>query len=394
MIKRTLSIILALIMIISMASLTLFTVSAEEATVAAITADESTQDEATVDEPKLMLTPIEGEVNGTIIGCMGDINDDKKINIKDSSLIQKYLARFVYLNERFKALSDVDNNQKINIKDSTTLQKYIAKLDIDCVAQYTLYETGTHVHNFVETLVEASCTIDGYTLKSCICGEETKENVVTAKGHDYKYKLFTATCVDDGYTLYSCKNCNSSYKSNITGATGKHVFSKGECKYCQISEKEYSFDELKDFLIENGTYDSKTKSYSYELSTSFTDTEDAATVIYSKQDKGIAISYACVVDGYLDVVSLGFYKDSKDFIYYMFCEEAFECAGTYNMAKYSTDVKNLKDIEIYYYDDANEKDMVVHYTLHYIDFALGAYEHNQNKIGVDIKSLGFEKFEY
>lgn len=393
MMKRMLSTTLVLIMILSMASLTLYSVSAEEATVAAITADESTQDEATVDEPKLVLTHMEGEVDGTVIGRMGDINDDKKINIKDSTLIQKHLVKLISLNEKFKALCDVDNNQKLNIRDATTLQKYIAKFDIDCVAWYTLYETGTHKHNYVESVVEVRCETDGYTLKSCICGDEIKENVVTANGHDYNIKTISSTCVDKGYTLHSCKNCNYSYKDNFKDATGKHVFSKGECKYCQISEKEYSFDELKDFLIENGTYDSTTKSYIYELSTSFTDAEDAATVVYSKQDKGIAISYASVVDGYLDVISLGFYKDSKDFIYYMFCEEAFECAGTYNMAKYSTDVKDLENIEIHYFDD-NEKDMVVHYTLHYIDFALGAYEHNQNKTGVNIKSLGFEKFEY
>lgn len=393
MMKKTLSLILALIMILSAASIAMFTVSAEDVVVYE-TYNEASTDEATVDEPKLQLTPLESEADGLVIGLMGDVNDDKKINIKDSSEIQKYLAKYICLNEKFKALSDVDNNQKINIKDATTLQKHIAKFDIPCVIGYTLYETGTHVHNYVETLVEVKCETDGYTLKSCICGEETKENVVTAKGHDYKYKIFTATCVDDGYTLYSCKNCNSSYKNNITGATGKHVFSKGECKYCQISEKEYSFDKLKDFLVNNGTYNKDTQSYYYDLDTRFLDADDSATVVYSKQDKGIAISYACIVDGYLDVISLGFYKDSKDFIYYMFCEEAYECAGTYNMAKYSTNVKDLKNIEIYYYDEANKKEDVIHYTLHYIDFALGAYEHTQNKIGVDINSLGFEKFEY
>lgn len=59
---------------------------------------------------------------------LGDVNLDGKINIRDATKLQKFLARL----ENFEAIqnsaADYDSDGKINIKDATLIQKFIAGL--------------------------------------------------------------------------------------------------------------------------------------------------------------------------------------------------------------------------------------------------------------------------
>lgn len=114
----------------------------------------------------------------------------------------------------------------------------------------------SHVHSYTTTVVEVSCTKDGYTLNACECGDERKEDViqktghsfsgwetvksatVTTKGkaericgacgkvetkeldklskkheHSYEEKTVESTCKLEGYTVYTCK-CGDSYMDN------------------------------------------------------------------------------------------------------------------------------------------------------------------------------------
>ncbi len=67
----------------------------------------------------------------------GDVNLDTKVNIKDATLIQKYLAKLSALNDQQLELSDVDGKEGVSIKDATHLQKWLAGL-VD-----ELYKTQT-----------------------------------------------------------------------------------------------------------------------------------------------------------------------------------------------------------------------------------------------------------
>lgn len=59
----------------------------------------------------------------------GDVNMDGKINIKDVTLIQKYISRYVELDETQKELADVNGKGGVTISDVTTLQKYLSGLE-------------------------------------------------------------------------------------------------------------------------------------------------------------------------------------------------------------------------------------------------------------------------
>ena len=101
-------------------------------------------------------------------------------------------------------------------------------------------------HTFTSIIVAPTCTEDGYTIHSCICGENYKDNKTDALGHSwlgasctkpktcsvcneeiyspighsYSEKVIKATCTESGYTIYTCRTCGDSFISNHTNPTG------------------------------------------------------------------------------------------------------------------------------------------------------------------------------
>ena len=59
---------------------------------------------------------------------LGDVNRDGKVNIRDATLIQKYLAKMESLDDEQMIIADITLDKKVNIKDATYIQKKIAKL--------------------------------------------------------------------------------------------------------------------------------------------------------------------------------------------------------------------------------------------------------------------------
>lgn len=57
---------------------------------------------------------------------IGDVNKDGKLNIRDATVIQKYIAKMTDLDEEALSLADFDGNGKVNVKDATAIQKKIA----------------------------------------------------------------------------------------------------------------------------------------------------------------------------------------------------------------------------------------------------------------------------
>lgn len=62
------------------------------------------------------------------VGILGDVDLDGKVTINDATVIQRYLAEMVNLNNEQIKLGDVDNNGKIDINDATMIQRYLAEL--------------------------------------------------------------------------------------------------------------------------------------------------------------------------------------------------------------------------------------------------------------------------
>ena len=64
-------------------------------------------------------------------GVIGDINLDNSIDVKDSTLIQKFSAMLIELDKTELALADANGDGRVDIKDVTIIQKYCVNLTVD-----------------------------------------------------------------------------------------------------------------------------------------------------------------------------------------------------------------------------------------------------------------------
>ncbi len=83
----------------------------------------------------LEMAPVDTVTGEDVIGIIGDVDDDGVVNIKDATLIQKYIASLVEIEEYQCILANVIEDYdeadlpNVNIKDATAIQKHIAGLD-------------------------------------------------------------------------------------------------------------------------------------------------------------------------------------------------------------------------------------------------------------------------
>ncbi len=132
------------------------------------------------------------------------------------------------------------------------------KIILACITLIMLLSLTSckHSHEYVKEVVNPTCLEEGYTLNKCSCGDNYKDNYVSALGHnysewsivthptteangleerrcllcdkkeeniiptlshkhEYSEKVVAATCTTEGYTLYTC-DCGDNYKDKIT----------------------------------------------------------------------------------------------------------------------------------------------------------------------------------
>ena len=79
-----------------------------------------------------------------------------------------------------------------------------------------------HVHNYKETVVDATCTADGYTEYKCQCGDTYQDNVVPAGHKEVVLEAKAPTCTEYGLTEgKKCSACNEVFVEQIKiDATG------------------------------------------------------------------------------------------------------------------------------------------------------------------------------
>ncbi len=121
---------------------------------------------------------------------------------------------------------------------SYTIAKMTAQTRINkVVVTYATVDSGECAHTNTETIEakDPTCTEAGNTAgeKCTDCGEILSGNeVIEAKGHSNDEGVVTnPTCTTDGYTLYTCTVCGSTKKDNYVDATG-HNYVDGTCSVC------------------------------------------------------------------------------------------------------------------------------------------------------------------
>lgn len=128
-----------------------------------------------------------------------------------------------------------DPDELLTDKDTNLVARYVTLDEYEKLK--TEEEKANHTHTWVETKVEPTCEQDGYILKTCKCGESTKE-ILKALGHDYTDIKVEPTCTKDGYTLKKCKTCGAEKDKVIIKAGHNYVESKVVAPTC--TEKGYT----------------------------------------------------------------------------------------------------------------------------------------------------------
>jgi hypothetical protein len=77
-------------------------------------------------------------------------------------------------------------------------------------------------HKYKDVKVSATCDKDGKEYKECtVCGKKADEKVIKATGHDDKLVTIEPTCDKNGETYLQCKTCGRKTESAVLKATHK-----------------------------------------------------------------------------------------------------------------------------------------------------------------------------
>ena len=87
---------------------------------------------------------------------------------------------------------------------------------VDCEYSYKANIIEPKGHVFEKTVVNSTCTTDGYTEYRCACGYAYISDYISATGHEYVDTIVSPNCLTAGHTTHKCKNCEYSYISNQT----------------------------------------------------------------------------------------------------------------------------------------------------------------------------------
>ena len=104
-----------------------------------------------------------------------------------------------------------------------------------------------HIHAYTAAVTLPTCTAEGCTTHTCVCGDSYVDAVVPALGHDYRAVVTAPTCVEAGFTTCTCSRCGDMYICDGTAALG-HDYRDGRCIRCQAKDpgdpSEVFYDDL------------------------------------------------------------------------------------------------------------------------------------------------------
>ena len=120
--RRFLSIVLAVLMVMSLATVAVSAYTVPEGFDVAV---EPGNDET--------------NINGEVYGLLGDADVNDKVNVKDATAIQKFAASLIEFDEIQKVVSDANFDGNTNVKDATAIQKWVAGMEVDFPINHLIY---------------------------------------------------------------------------------------------------------------------------------------------------------------------------------------------------------------------------------------------------------------
>ena len=135
------------------------------------------------------------------------------------------------LNSATQAILNLKATREQNVRVVNTIQSEMQLLSNRVLALENRSGTGTpdpgdgsHTHSYtiVDTIVDATCKTQGYTVYKCSCGDTETRDYVTALGHNMQETVVEPTCTEEGYTKHVCTRdgCGYSYIDSYVEQTG------------------------------------------------------------------------------------------------------------------------------------------------------------------------------
>lgn len=108
---------------------------------------------------------------------LGDSNLDLKVNVRDATAIQKYLAKLLKFDDRNLICADCNDDLRVNIKDATWIQKFAANMNCPYPIGEEIFsdEPSESVPETSVTDTETTVATENTTLVSSVAHTESTE---------------------------------------------------------------------------------------------------------------------------------------------------------------------------------------------------------------------------
>ena len=108
------------------------------------------------------------------------------------------------------------------VQATCTTQGYTVYRCTGCEDSYNAEYVNASGHDFSEweNLTEANCTSSGVAQRKCAVCLQTETKIVSPLGHDFKTEVIVATCLEQGYTMHTCLRCGTGYNDTFVPPLG------------------------------------------------------------------------------------------------------------------------------------------------------------------------------
>ena len=155
-----------------------------------------------------------------------DIDETDKVNPHGTIIIN---------GGKFKSFNPANHTNDKPVSTNKLADGLHAIADVDNV-----YTVGAHDYTHHTNVVDPTCTVDGYTRHTCVCGDYYNDSTVTATGHEFDEKVTeenylksAANCTDKAVYYFSCHCGECGSETFEHGVALGHDFSNGvSCERC------------------------------------------------------------------------------------------------------------------------------------------------------------------
>lgn len=108
------------------------------------------------------------------------------------------------------------------VQATCTTQGYTIYRCTGCGDSYNAEYVNASGHDFSEweNLTEANCTSSGVAQRKCAVCLQTETKIVSPLGHDFKTEVIVASCLEQGYTMHTCLRCGTGYNDTFVPPLG------------------------------------------------------------------------------------------------------------------------------------------------------------------------------